>query len=136
MLSLDPSSDIIEPNDPHISALLVSHYACSKQHNLRQFSSTRVQPCAQAPSALESTRAIGNVFVRAKAKRIKAWTCESYFKPEKVVCAPSFYNYRRHDRTDLHQNTTERPRTLDPTEFKRAIGHLNGTDNPQLDAFD
>ena len=69
---IDSSSDHVDPNDPHISDFLVSHYDCSKQHNLRQFSLTRVQPCAQAPSAFESTRAIVNVFVRAKAKRLKA----------------------------------------------------------------
>ena len=73
---ITPSPDHVDPNDPHISDLLVSHYDRSKQHNLRQFSLTRVQPCAQAPSAFESTRAIVDVFVRAKAKRPKAWTCE------------------------------------------------------------
>ena len=36
----------------------------------------------------------------------------------------SDYEYRRHDRTDCHQNTMERPRTLDPTECKHAIRHL------------
>ena len=75
---LTPSSDHVDPNDPHVSDLLVSHYDCSKQYNLRQFSLTRVQPCAQAPSAFESTRAIVNVFVCAEAKRLKAWTCEAY----------------------------------------------------------
>ena len=85
------SPDHVDPNDPHISDLLVSHYDCSKQHNLRQFSLTRVQPCAQAPSAFESTRAIVDVFVRAKAKRLKAWTCEAYGKREKFVCAQSDY---------------------------------------------
>ena len=129
------SSDHVDPNDPHISDLLVSHYGCSKQHNLRQFSLTRVQPCAQAPSAFESTRAIVNVFVRTKAKRLKAWTCEAYVKRKKFVCAQSDYKYRRHDRTDYHQKTMERHRTLDPTECKHAIRHLNGTNNPQLDAF-
>ena len=117
-----PSSDHVDPNDPHISDLLVSHYDCSK-------------PCVQAPSAFETTRAIVNVFVRAKAKRLRAWTCEAYVKREKFVCAQSDYKYRRHDRTDYHQNTMERPRTLDPTECKHAIRHLNGTHNPQLDAF-
>ena len=29
----------------------------------------------------------------------------------------------------------ERPRTLDPTECRHAIRHLNGTNDPQLDAF-
>ena len=77
------TSDHVDPNDPHIPDLLVSHYDCSKQHNLRQFSLTRVQPCVQAPSAFESTRAIVNVFVRAKAKRLKAWTCEAYVKRKK-----------------------------------------------------
>ena len=57
--------------------LLVSHYDFSKQHNLRQFRSTRVQPCVQAPSSLESTRAFTNVFVRAQAKHLRAWTCEA-----------------------------------------------------------
>ena len=71
------SSDHVDPNDPHISDLLVSHYDCSKQHNLRQFSLTR-------KSAFESTRAIVNVFVRAKAKRLKAWTCEAYVKRENL----------------------------------------------------
>ena len=62
--SIESSSDHVDPNDPHFSDLLVSHYDCSKQHNLRQFSLTRVQPCSQAPSSFESTRAIVNVFVR------------------------------------------------------------------------
>ena len=90
----ESSSDLVDPNDPHISDLLVSHYDCSKQHNLTQFSLTRVQPCSQAPSSFESTRAIVNVFVRAKAKRLKAWTCEAYVKREKFVCAQSDHKYR------------------------------------------
>ena len=112
----DSSSNHVDPNNLHISDLLVSHYDCSKQHNLRQFSITRVQPCSQAPSSFESTCSIVNVFVRAKAKRLKAWTCEAYVKREKCVSAQSDYKYRRHDRTDYHQNTIERTRTLDPTE--------------------
>ena len=111
---------------------MVSHFDDSKQHIIRQFSLTRVQNSAQAPSVLESTRAISNVFVRAKAKRLKAWTCEAYFKCEKFVCAQSDYKYRRQDRTDCHRITRERPRTLDPTEGKHAIRHLDGTDSPQL----
>ena len=61
------AKDIVEPNDPHISELLVSHYDCSKQNNLRQFSLTRVQTCEQAPSSLEYTRVIADVYVRANA---------------------------------------------------------------------
>ena len=81
--STDSSSDHVDPNDPHISDLLVSHYDCSKQHNLRQFSLTQVQPCSQAPSSFESTRAIVNVFVCAKAIGLNTWTLEAYVKREK-----------------------------------------------------
>ena len=42
----------------------------------------------------------------------------------------------RSDRTDYHQNTMERPRTLGPTECKHAIRLLNGTDSPQPNSFD
>ena len=106
-----------------------------QNHNLRQFSLSRVQPYSQAASSFESTRAIVNVFVRAKTKRPKAWTCEAYVKREKFVCAQSDYKYRRHDRTDYHQNTMERHLNLDPTECKHDIRHLNGSNNPHLDAF-
>ena len=127
-LSLDPSTDIVEPYDSHICDILESHYDCSKQHNLRQFCSTRVQPCAETPSAFESTLAI--------AKRLKTWTCEPYVKHAKFVCAQSHYKFCLHDCTDYHQITMERPRFLNPTECKHAIRHLNGSDDPELNAFD
>ena len=76
ILPLD-SSDQVGPNDLHFSDRLVYYFDVSTQHNIRQFSLNRVQPCAQAPSFFESTRALANVFVGAKAKRLKAWTCEA-----------------------------------------------------------
>ena len=115
---------------------MVSHYDCSKQHTFRQFGLTRVKPCVEAPSDLTSTRAIANVFVRAKAKRHKVWTYKAYLKGKNFICAQSDYKYRVHDRTDYHRNTMDRPRTLDPTECKHAIRPYNGTDNPQLSALD
>ena len=84
-LSLDSPTDVVKPNDPHPSDLLVSHYDCTKQPNLRQFSSIRVQPCAQASSTFEGTRAMAIVYVRAKAKRLKAWTTEAYVKRGKLL---------------------------------------------------
>ena len=106
-------------NDPHISDLLVSHCECSNKHNLRHLSSTQVQTKNQAPSSLKSTRGSANVFVRAKAKRPIALTCEAFFTRERTVYAQSDYTYRRHDRTDYHEITMERP--LEPTECKHAI---------------
>ena len=115
--SLDSSTDLVEPTSPHISDILVSHYDCSKQHNFRQFSSTQIQPYAQAPSSVESTCAIANVFVRANARRPKAWTCQAYVIRENLVCVQSNYTYRRHDRTDYQQNTMEHTHTLDSMQF-------------------
>ena len=56
-------------------------------------------------------------------------------KREKFVCAQSYYKSRIHDCTDYQQNTMQHPRNLDRTECKHANRHLNGTDNPQLNAF-
>ena len=69
------TKDYIETDDPNISELMVSHYDCSTQNNLRQFSLTRVQTCEQAPSSIENARAIAQIYVRAKATRLKAWIC-------------------------------------------------------------
>ena len=129
------SPDLIDDTDPNISQLLVSHYDCTHQNNLRQFSLTRVQQCSQAPSALEYTRVIASVYVRAKAKRLKAWICEAKIKKERFMCSQTNVKYRRQDRTDYHLNTIERPFTIDPTECKNAIRLLNGTDSPQLNAY-
>ena len=129
------TKDFIESDDPNISKLFVSHYDCSKQNNLRQFSLTRVQACEQAPSSIEHTRTIANIYVRAKATRLKAWICNARTKRERFVCAQSDYKYRRHDRTDYHQNTMEHPIILDPAECKRTIRNLNGTGDPELDTY-
>ena len=59
---------------------MVSHYDCAKQNNLRQFSLLNVQPCTQAPSDIQHTKTQATVYVRAKAKRIKASKCEAYIK--------------------------------------------------------
>ena len=64
------------------------------------------------------------MFVRPKAKRFKVWTYDTYVKREKIVFAQSDYKNCPHGRTDYHQNPMERPRTLDPTEWKHAIRHL------------
>ena len=37
----------------------------------------------------ESTRAIANVFVRAKTKRLTAWTCRAYVKRAKKLFVPN-----------------------------------------------
>ena len=77
------SENHISEQDPNILNLMVSHYDCAKQNNLRQFSLLNVEPCKQAPSDIQHTRTQATVYVRAKAKRIKAYNCEAYEKLKK-----------------------------------------------------
>ena len=63
----------ISPQDPNILNLMDSHYDCAKRTNLRQFSLLNAEPCKQAPSDIQHTKTQATVYVRAKAKRIKAY---------------------------------------------------------------
>ena len=80
------NTDEVKPEDPNISNLIVSHYDCSKQHNLRQFNLLNVQSCHQAPSNIQHTRTQATVYVRAKAKTIKPFKCEAYVKTDRQYC--------------------------------------------------
>ena len=70
---------------------MVSHYDCAKQNNLRQFSLLNVEPCKQAPSDIQHTKTQATVYVRAKAKRIKAFKSEAYKKPKKFGIPKHFH---------------------------------------------
>ena len=73
----------LSPDDPNITNLMVSHYDCQKQHNLRQFNLLNVQQCTEAPSNIQHANVKARVYVRAKAKRIKAYKCVAYAKKER-----------------------------------------------------
>ena len=73
-------------DDPNITNLIVSHYDCAKQHNLRQFNLLNVKQCIEAPSDIQQASVKTRVYVRAKTKRIKAFKCVAYGKKkEKFV---------------------------------------------------
>ena len=74
------SENHIPEQDPNLLNFMVSHCDCVKQNNLRQFSLLSVEPCEQAPSDIQHTKTQATVYVRAKAKRIKAFKCEAYIK--------------------------------------------------------
>ena len=86
---------------------MVSHYDCAKQNNLRQFSLLNVEPCKQAPSDIQQTKTQATVYVRAKAKRIKAFKCEAYIKFEKVWCSQTLTSSERYDHLQWGQKTLE-----------------------------
>ena len=100
----------ISEQDPNILNLMVSHYNCAKQNNLRQFSLLNNELCKHAPSDIQHTKTQPTVYVRAKAKRIKAFKCEAYIKTEKVWCSQTISSSRRYDRLQWGQNTLEFPK--------------------------
>ena len=73
----------IPSDDPNVTNLMVSHYNFEKQHNLRQLNLPNVKQCTEASSNIQHANVQARVYVRAKAKRIRAFKCESYSKKEK-----------------------------------------------------
>ena len=131
-ITITPSENYLPSDDPNITNLIVSHYDCAKQHNLRQFSLLNVKQCTEAPSDIKHTSVKARLYVRAKAKRIKAFECVAYAKKERKVCFQGSVKYRRFDRTVWNHNTLPLPVTLDPLECKNIIRHLNGTNDKIL----
>ena len=70
---LPDTENYLPSDDPNITNLMVSHYDCAKQHNLRQFNLLNVKQCTEAPSDIKHASVKARVYVRAKAKRIKAF---------------------------------------------------------------
>ena len=126
------TENYLRSDDPNITNLMVSHYDCAKQHNLRQFNLLTVKKCTEAPSDIKHASVKARVYVRAKAKRIKAFKCGAYTKKERKICFQGSVKNRLVDRTVWNHNTLPLPVTLDPLECKNIIRHLNGTNNKIL----
>ena len=133
-ITITPSDteNYLPSDDPNITNLMVSHYDCAKQHNLRQFNLLNVKQCTEAPSDIQHASVKARVYVRAKAKRIKAFKCVAFTKKERKICFQESVKYRRVDRTVWNHKTLPLPVTLDPLECKNLIQHLNGTNNEIL----
>ena len=76
----------IPSSDPNVTNLMVSHYNCEKQHNLRQFNLLNVKLCTEAPPNIQHANVQARVHVRAKAKRVSAYKCEAHAKKERKIC--------------------------------------------------
>ena len=104
-LTASDTENYLPSDDPNITNLMVSHYDCAKQHNLRQFNLLNVKQCTEAPSDIKHAIVKARVYVRAKAKRIKAFKCVAYAKNERKICFQGSVKYRRVDRTVWNHNT-------------------------------
>ena len=65
------TNDYLPSDDPNITNLMVSHYDCEKQLNLRQFYLLNVKQCTEAPSNIQHASVKARVYVRAKIKVLK-----------------------------------------------------------------
>ena len=131
-IELTDTDNYLPPDDPNITNLMVSHHDCEKQHQLRQFNLLNVKSCTEAPSNIQHAKVRARVFVRAKAKRVKAFKCEAYDKIGRKICFQGSAKYRRVDRTVWNHNALPLPITLDPIECKHLIRHLNSTNKKIL----
>ena len=68
------------------------------------------------PQIYNTQKPLATVYVRAKAKRIRAFNREAYIKTEKIWCSQTFSSSRRFDRLHYEQNTLELPKILDLIE--------------------
>ena len=78
-----------------------------------------MKQCTKDPSDIQHASVEARVFVRAEAKRIKAFKCVAYAKKERTICFQGSIKYRRVDRTVWNHNTLPLPITLDPLECKK-----------------
>ena len=124
---------LIQPDDPTFTQLLATHYDCSKQYNLRQFSSTRVQKCTQTDSEIEYTRTYASVVNRPKAKKLKIFRRSATIQKTRVFCAQGAQdNYYIRYRMDWHTNSMQLPKERDYNECDNFFRNLNSTDSAEL----
>ena len=135
LITSSDTQNYLPSDDPNITNLMVSQYDCAKQHNLRQFDLFNVKQCTEAPSDITHASVKARVYVRAKAKRIKAFKCVAYAKKERKICFQGSVKYHRVDRAVWNHNTLPHLVTLDPSECKNIIRHLNGTNNKILNKY-
>ena len=66
------TENYLPSDDPNITNLMVFHYG-AKHYNLRQFNLLNVKQCNEVPFDIQHASVKARVYVRAKAKRIKAF---------------------------------------------------------------
>ena len=115
------TKNYLPSDDPNITNLMVSHYDCAKQHNLRQFNLLKVKQCTEAPSDIKNASVKAVYMFEQKLNASKFSKCVAYAKKERKICFQGSVKYRRVDRTVWNHNTLPLPVTLDPAECKNII---------------
>ena len=76
-IELTDTDSYLRFEGPNITIPMFSHYDCAKQPNFRRFTFLTVKQCTEDPSNIQHANINARVYVRAKAKRVKALKCEA-----------------------------------------------------------
>ena len=95
IISPTNTDNYLPSDDPNITNLMVSQCDCEKQHNLRHFNLLNVKQFTGAPSNIQHAGVKARVYVRAKAKHIKAYKCLAYATKERKICFEGSLKYRQ-----------------------------------------
>ena len=79
------SENIFQPDDPRSTQPLATHFDCSKQYSLRQFSLNWGQKFTQPPSEIEYPRIFASYLFEVRQK-IKAFHCSETIPKTRVFC--------------------------------------------------
>ena len=95
---------------------MVSLYDCEKQHNLTQFNLLKGNNV--------HTNVQARVYVRAKAKRVRAFKCDAYAKKERKLCFQGKIKCRRVELVSWRLAISEIELTYDDTQNVMIIDGL------------
>ena len=125
----------LPPDDPNSKNLMVPHYDCETQHNLRQFNLLNVKQCTEGPSSIQHANIQAQVYVRAKTKRVRVFKCEAYAKKERKICFQSNIDVLIEPFGIIIRCHFLLHSILLNVRSSDLIRHLNGTDNKILNNF-
>ena len=126
------SKKLIQPDDPRINKLLATHYDCSEQYILSQFSLTWVQKCTLALFENENTRTFASSNIRFKAKSFKYFRYSELVQKNIKFCVQcAHHKWYRDDRMDWHTNFKSLPKN----SYKNTIRNFIGTDSAERNQY-
>ena len=111
---------------------MVSHYDCAKHHNLRQFKLLKVNNALKHLQTLNTQVLKPELMVGPKLNALTLLSVSLMLKKERKIRFQGSVKNRRLNRTVWNHNTLPLHVTLDPSEAKNNIRHLNGTTNKIL----
>ena len=118
------TENFLPSDDPIITNLMVSHYDCAKQHNLRQFNLLNVKQCTEAPSDIH--HASHHTYRRDSRSYCSPYR-SSYRSPHRHNSRPRYRSrsYSRDNNLTKNTNSFRPPSSPRESRFSRTRSHSN-----------